>query len=288
MEFWTNVPLFGPGIDGALIADYVEAADELGFAAVGAPDHVIVSADHEPAGYRTVLESIVALSYAAARTTRIRIGTSIMAVPLRGAVLLAKQLATLDVVSDGRVFAGLGLGNFPAEFALVGADFHTRGAYLDETIRLMRHLWSGDDSPFVGRFNHLENYSFAPLPPQGADIPILIGGRSDAALRRAATVGDAWQSSDQTPEQFRPMAETVKRLAGEQGRHVTVGTEVRYGTDWGARLSGDNPDELRAAVAAWRDAGCEHLSVGFRQLDMIVPHMELFAREVFPAFEGDA
>jgi len=153
MEFWTNVPLFGPGIDGPLIADYVEAADELGFVALGAPDHVIVAADHEPAGYRTVIESIVALSFIAARTKRIRIGTSIMAVPLRGAVLLAKQLASLDVLSDGRVFAGLGLGNFPAEFALVGADFHTRGAYLDETIQLMRHLWSGQQDPFVGRFN---------------------------------------------------------------------------------------------------------------------------------------
>jgi hypothetical protein len=146
----------------------------------------------------------------------------------------------------------------------------------------MRHLFSGATEKFEGRFTTIAEYSFLPLPVQGAHVPVLIGGLSDAAMRRAATRGDMWQASMVGPEEFRPLGEKVKALAGD--RVVTVGAETRYGTDWGTRLSGETGDALRAEVAAWADAGCDHLSVGFRKAGRIVEDMEFFAREIFPAF----
>jgi probable F420-dependent oxidoreductase len=257
MEFWVNANIFGPGIDGAVLTDVAEAADALGYDALTVPDHIILPADSEPEGLRTIIESIVALTYMAARTERIRLGTSVLAAPLRHPIEIAKQFASLDVLSGGRVFAGLALGGFESEFVFLGAEWRTRGARLDELIDLMRHLYSGSTEKFDGRFTSIADYSFLPLPVQGEHLPILIGGLSEAAMRRAATRGDMWQASMVGPEEFRPLGERVKHLAGD--RKVTVGAETRFGTNWGTRLTGENGDELRAEVAAWRDAGCEHL-----------------------------
>src|SRR5207247_134012 len=104
---------------------------------------------------------------------------------------------TLDSLSGGRVIAGVGVGWNRDEFANLGAAerFHVRGAYLDETIRLWRHLWSGSTEPFHGRFHTMDDFTFSPLPPSGASLPILVGGRSERALKRAGSLGDGYHSS---------------------------------------------------------------------------------------------
>jgi len=283
VEFWINAPVFGLGIDSKLICDIAEAADELGFDALVVADHLLMPKDADPELIGTVNESIVTLSYMASRTKRIRLGTSVLVAPVRNAVVLAKQVATLDVLTGGRAFIGLAAGWSEFEFTNIGVDFHTRGAYTDETIRLMRHLFSGSTEPFEGRFHRLADYRFAPLPPQGADLPILVGGLSPAAYRRAATLGDMWQSSTLDYETFRSHAEKVKALSGE--RRVSVGTEVRYGPEWGADLGGTMGDKFLADVAAWQAVGCERISIGFRPVADFVNRMELFAHEVLPAFQ---
>ena len=115
---------------------------------------------------------------------------------MRNAVVLAKELATLDSLVGGRLVAGVGVGWNEVEFGNVGAAemFHQRGAYLDETILLWRHLWSGDPSPFQGRFHQFSDFRFGPLPAQGGALPIVVGGRSAAAMRRAGRVGDGFHA----------------------------------------------------------------------------------------------
>ena len=112
-------------------------------------------------------------------------------------MLLAKELATLDDLTDGRVIAGVGIGWNETEFANLGmADrFRVRGAYLDETIAVWRHLWSGSAEPFQGRFHSFDDFAFAPLPRHGAALPIVVGGRAEPALKRAGRLGDGYQSS---------------------------------------------------------------------------------------------
>src|SRR3982074_1937764 len=202
-----------------------ESAEGLGVGGVWPLDHIVVGADLK-ARYSWVIEPMTLLGYLAARTSRIRLGTSVIVLGMRNPFVVAKQAATLDLLSDGRFTLGLGAGYSEPEFRNVGASavWHTRGKRLDEAIRLFRHLWSGAPGQFDGQFYKYEEGYFGPLPPQGERLPILIGGGSDAALKRAATLGDVWQSTGLNPDEFGVKAEKVRSLA--RGRRVELGART--------------------------------------------------------------
>jgi probable F420-dependent oxidoreductase len=215
------------------------------------------------------------LGYLAARTSRIRLGTSVIVLGMRNPFVVAKQAATLDLVSNGRFTLGLGAGYSEPEFSNVGASgvWTTRGKRLDEAIRLFRHLWSGAEGPFDGQFYPYDEGYFGPPPPQRERLPIMIGGGSDAALERAATLGDVWQSTGLKPDEFGVKAEKVRLLA--QGRRVELGARTS--------LIGD-PDQVLAKVTAFQNAGAEHVCAYFGStVEDFVPGMRTFAREVMPA-----
>src|SRR3954452_6090589 len=178
------------------IAAAAETADRLAWQTAWTTDHVLVPHATE-AEYGTIYDVIVTLAWVGAQFPRLRLGTSVIVVPMRNAVVLAKDLATLDSLSGGRLSAGVGVGWNEVEFANVGAAdvFHRRGAYLDETIALWRHLWSGSTGPVEGRFHQFADFVFGPLPAQRGSLPIVIGGRSDAAFRRTARLGDGFHAS---------------------------------------------------------------------------------------------
>ena len=221
-----------------------------------------------------MIEPLTLLGYLAARTKRVRLGTSVIVLGMRNPFVVAKQAATLDLLSNGRFTLGLGAGYSEPEFRNIGASavWHTRGKRLDEAIRLFRHLWSGAPGPFDGQFYKFEEGYFGPLPPQGERLPILIGGGSDAALKRAATQGDVWQSTGLDPDGFREKAEKVRFLA--EGRRVELGARTS--------LIGD-PDTVLAKVRAFQKASAEHLCAYFGStVEEFVPGMRTFAREVMP------
>lgn len=282
MKFWVIAPLFGTDVDARLLRDFASAADGLGFDAIVAPDRTLAEGGADPTLFGSVLESTVALSYIASMTTRIRLGTSVLVAPVRNAVVLAKQIATLDVLTGGRAFVGLGSGWSESEFRNVGVDFTRRGAYTDETIRIMRHLFSGSTETFTGEFHSLSDYLFAPVPIQGTELPIIIGGTSDAALRRAALLGDMWQSPRTEIDAFTARAAKVRLWRGD--REVTIGVEIRKGSHWGTPIGSQSGDELRGEVQSWIDAGSECVTLGVRPVSEFLPYMELFASEVLLAF----
>jgi len=256
------------------LIEITEVAEELGFNGVWPLDHVLVGPDLKDR-YPWVIEPMTLLGYLAARTSRIRLGTSVIVLGMRNPFVVAKQAATLDLLSNGRFTLGLGAGYSEPEFRNVGASgvWHTRGKRLDEAIRLFRHLWSGAGGPFDGQFYRYDVGYFGPPPPQGERLPIMIGGGSDAALRRAATLGDVWQSTGLTPDEFGARAEKVRLLA--QGRHVELGARTS--------LIGD-PDEVLAKVKAFQKAGAEHVCAYFGStVEDFVPGMRTFARDVMPA-----
>jgi probable F420-dependent oxidoreductase len=256
------------------LTEITEVAEELGFAGVWPLDHVLVGPDLKDR-YPWVIEPLALLGYLAARTSRIRLGTSVIVLGMRNPFVVAKQAATLDLLSNGRFTLGLGAGYSEPEFRNVGAGgvWHTRGRRLDEAIRLFRHLWSGAEGPFDGLFYRYDEGYFGPPPPQGERLPILIGGASDAALRRAATLGDIWQSTGLSPEEFSAKAEKVRLFA--QGRRVELGARTS--------LIGD-PDAGLAKVKAFQKAGAEHVCAYFGSaVEDFVPGMRTFAREVLPA-----
>src|SRR6266540_1927716 len=203
MDYGICLPNFPAGASAEGIDAASAVAERLGWSTAWTTDHVIVDRA-SVADYGRIYEAILTLTWVAGRHPNLKIGTSVVVVPPRNAVLLAKELATLDDLSGGRLIVGVGVGWNRAEFANMGAAdrFHVRGAYLDETIRLWRHLWSGSGEPFHGRFHSFDDFTFSPLPVQAGGPQIVVGGRSEPALRRAGTVGDGYHSSALSPSQY--------------------------------------------------------------------------------------
>src|SRR3954452_23715866 len=178
MDYGLCLPNFPAGASPEGIDAATEVAERVGMSTVWTTDHVLVPND-AAADYGRIYEAILTLAWGGARHPRGRLATSVIVVPQRNAVVLAKELATLDSLSAGRVVAGVGIGWNEAEFAnlAMAQRFAVRGAYLEETIGLWRHLWSGSGEPFAGRFHQLSDYVFGPLPAQRSSLPIWIGGR---------------------------------------------------------------------------------------------------------------
>ena len=289
MDYGVCLPNFPAGASPEGIEAAAETATRLGWSTVWTTDHVLV--DHTAVDdYGRIYEAIVTLAWVGATHKDLRLGTSIIVVPQRNAVVLAKELATLDSLTGGRVIAGVGGGWSEHEFANLGLvdRFRVRGAYLDETIRLWRHLWSGSREPFHGRFHPLTNFEFQPLPAQGADLPVLVGGRAEAALRRAGTLGDGYHSSSASPAQYAERSAVVKAAAAAAGRpapRLTARVRVLPGppADRSYAVHG-TPEEMAAEVRAFADLGVTHLALWFEATDPeeVRSRMERFARDVAP------
>jgi probable F420-dependent oxidoreductase len=178
-----------------------------------------------------VPEVMTTLAAIAARTSKLKFGPSVIVLPYRTPVVAAKEMATIDWLSRGRLFPAVGVGvELPREFEASGVPFKERGRRTDEAIHVIRLLWSQDEVNFQGEFYKLDRVSIFPKPWQ-MPPPIWIGGKSDAAIKRTARLGDGWIPSFITPEEFRAGVERVKELASAAGREVPedhFGTLINY------------------------------------------------------------
>lgn len=165
-----------------------------------------------------LLDPLLVLMQVAARTERIRLGTNVYILPLRHPIAVARMVATLDVLSGGRVSFGVGLGWLEEEFAAVGIEFATRGARTRESIRALRALWTEEAPSFDGRHVSFPPVRFEPKPVQRPHPPILVGGESEAALRRAAVLGDGWYGVGHTPDTAAAQVRRLQALRAEAGR----------------------------------------------------------------------
>jgi probable F420-dependent oxidoreductase len=180
---------------------------------------------------RSVPEVMTTLAAIAARTTRLKFGPSVIVLPYRTPVVAAKEMATVDWLSRGRLFPAVGVGvELPREFEASGVPFAERGRRTDEAIHVLRLLWTQDEVSFQGQFYKLDRISVFPKPWQ-TPPPIWIGGKSEAAMRRTARLGDGWIPSFITPEELRVGVQTVQELAAAAGRQVPedyFGTLINY------------------------------------------------------------
>ena len=190
-----------------------------------------------------VPEVMTTLSAIAARTSRLKFGPSVLVLPYRTPVVAAKELATLDYLSGGRLLTAVGVGlELPKEFEASGVPFKERGRRTDEAIQIIRRLWLEDEVMFRGEFYRLDRITIFPKPVQKPP-PIWIGGKSEAAMRRAGRLGDGWIPSFIPPEDFRRGVEAVHRFAKESRREVPAdhfGALINY-------AFGDSPQALRVA-----------------------------------------
>lgn len=193
--------------------DFVDACESLDIDSLWLSDRIVSDVMN--------VEPIVALSFIAARTTKLKFGTSVLALPLRNPTILAKEIATLDFLSGGRVLPAVGLGTEDArEFEACGSLKTERGRRTDESIKIMKLLWAQDQVTFHGEYYTLNNVTIEPKPVQPDLPPVWIGGRSDAAIRRTAKIGDGWLVSQATPDEVANGVAKIKILANEYGNDI--------------------------------------------------------------------
>ena len=289
MDYGLCLPNFRDGASREGMEAGAEMAERLGWSIVWTTDHVMVPSSAAD-DYGTNFDAIEVLAWIGARFPKVRLGTSVIVVPQRNAVILAKELSTLDALSGGRLVAGVGSGWNEDEFGNIGvADrFHVRGAYLEETIDVWRHLWSGSREPFHGRFNDFEDFVFSPLPAQGEAVPIVVGGRAEPALRRAGRTGDWYHSSATSAAKYAERVPVIRAAAEAAGRPMPRLT-ARAWTEFGPATSNHyairgTVEEMAAEIRSFAASGVDHLAVWFDATDPreLVSLMERFDREVAP------
>ncbi len=250
------------GSHPAAIRDYAQLADELGFSHILAYDHVLGVNPDRPGGLQgpysfqhTFMEPLTLFSYMAAITYRIQFTTGIVILPQRQTALFAKQAATLDVLSKGRLRVGVGLGWNEAEYIALNEDFHTRGQRLEEQVTVLRQLWTQPLVNFSGRWHTIPDAGLNPLPMQ-QPIPLWFGGTAPAALRRLARLADGWMiSTTRQVADILPALDLIWRTLDETGR-------LRSGFGLEARLVyGDgDPSLWNRQIEEWKTVGTTHLS----------------------------
>jgi probable F420-dependent oxidoreductase len=249
MQIGFNAPTAGPLSQPEILTRLVVEGEAMGFDYATFSDHVVIPTDiSSPYPYSATgefsnqgngerNEQLIELAFVAARTSRLRLVTSVMVIPHRPAVLAAKQLATIDVLSGGRVTLGIGAGWMKEEFEAIDAPpFAQRGKVTDEYIAAFRELWTSDRPRFAGEYVKFDRITFAPKPAQKGGLPIWVGGESGPALRRTAKIGDAWYPIPTNPafpldslKRFAAGAQKLASLTKEAGRDPgAVGITMRF------------------------------------------------------------
>ncbi|HEX6304011.1 MAG TPA: LLM class F420-dependent oxidoreductase [Anaerolineales bacterium] len=262
MKFGVVYPQTEIGNDLAAIRDYAQTTEGLGFNHVLAYDHVLGANPDRPEGFKgpytyqsSFHEPFVLFSYMAGFTQLLEFTTGIIILPQRQTALVAKQAATLDVLSAGRLRLGVGLGWNKIEYIALGENFHNRGRRIEEQVSLMRELWTQPLAQFDGRWHTIPDAGINPLPVQ-QPIPVWFGGQADPVLERTARVGDGWMPNLRSPDQAVTYVEKLRTYLAKAGReNVDFGIEARmlYG-------SGD-PRDWENIIQAWKQLGATHISI---------------------------
>jgi probable F420-dependent oxidoreductase len=262
MQLGVTLPLIDLGGDPAIVRDFAQAAEGLGYAFLGAPDHVLgVNVASRPDwGDRNTSADLfhdpfVLFGFLAATTQAVGFSTEVLILAQRQAVLVAKQAASLDVLSGGRFRLGVGVGWNPVEYVGLGQNFHDRGRRQAEQVQVMKALWADRHVTFRGRWHTVEDAGINPLPSRRA-VPLWFGGHSDATLRRIAEWGDGWIMLAYPPgPEARAEFAKLRGYAEAQGRDpAAIGIGV-----W-VSAAGDEA-QWREELRFWKESGVTHVTL---------------------------
>ena len=288
--------------------EHVPAIEALGFDSVWTGEHMLF---HGP-----VADGLITLAAFAGKTSRITIGSAINLLPLRPPVVVAKAVSTLDTISNGRFIFGVGVGGeFPKEFEACGVPHRERGRRADEAIEICRRLWTEDHVTYQGKIFQLHDVTMLPKPVQPGGPPIIVSGRSEAAIRRAALLGDGYMPYLFTPERFADGLRKIYALANERKRDLSrftpysfVFTAVGETHDEAHRVAVEKlsrrynqpfeplverycalgtPRECVERLQRFVDAGARHFILSpLCDADALGRHLEVYAREILPQFRS--
>ncbi len=245
MRFGFVVPNNLGVTDFNALIELAQQAEELGFDSVWVNHHVLnVGYVLERIGDRPYQDPLITLAWIGARTTRIRLGTSVLVMPYLHPMALAKQAATLDRFCGGRLTLGLGVGSLPEENAALGIPYRSRGRYSDEFLQVVRALWTGKSVSFHGEFFNFENVLASPTPLQKPCLPLIVAGNRPQALRRAARFGDGWHPMNLPPDSVRKRLPVIREEAEKAGRPAPETVQLRI--DIG-RITAESVSDFAAA-----------------------------------------
>ncbi len=268
--------------DPIAVRDYAQTVEGVGFSHVLAYDHILGANPNRPSGWNgpytfkdSFFEPLVLFSYMAAITTKLAFATGIIILPQRETAVFAKQAAILDVLCQGRLRLGIGIGWNKVEFEALNQDFHTRGKRIEEQVQLLKKLWTDPLVTFTGRWHVIPDAGLNPLPVQ-QPIPIWFGGNADAVLSRIARMGDGWMPGFRTAAQAKPTLEKLDVYLEENGRsRADIGIEPRL------HLAKGNPNLWQQTIQDWAAAGATHFSVNTMGAGFTTPQQHLNALNIF-------
>jgi len=264
MQIGITLPLIDIGGDPRTVRDFAQAAEGLGYDHLAAPDHVLGAnaASRPDWGNRNTSKDLfhdpfVLFGYLSGVTQKIGFSTQVLILAQRQTALVAKQAASLDVLSGGRFRLGVGVGWNPVEFIGLNEDFHNRGRRSEEQVEVMRRLWAEPHVKFAGQWHTIDDAGINPLPTKRT-VPLWFGGHEDVTLRRIAKWGDGWimLAHAQGPEADAQFAK-LRQYVTEAGRDpASVGLEV-----WVSTAEGRGPEDWRRAFAGWKASGVTHVTL---------------------------
>jgi probable F420-dependent oxidoreductase len=289
MEIGCHLPVYGAAATREGLLLVARRLESLGYDSLWVSDHVVIpyeirsrypynaTGEFPLSPDSDFLEPLTALALVAGATSRVRLGTSVLVLPHRHPVLTAKILATLEHLAPGRVILGAGVGWMREEIELFGVDYRRRGAWTDEAIRIMRACWREERVSFKGEFFRFEGLGCRPWPASGT-IPIWIGGHTERALSRVATLGDGWHAAFPASAALGQGIEQLREACRRAGRDPTTLTiSTRMG------LSARRPaDDVLAELRTFHDLGVAHviLETRMRNIEETTQTYERFAAEV--------
>ena len=275
MKFGVVIRNMGPQSTRETIAVCARAVEDAGFDAAFVVDHLAIPPDQTEGSGGRYLEPLTTLAFLAGMTQRIRLGISVLVIPYRPAVLTAKQVATLQELSGGRIILGAGVGWLRQEFEALGVDPRKRGALTDETLNVLHTLFANDVNAYDGNLVKFPPFVFAPRP---ARPPIWIGGSGPKALERTLRFGDAYYPIGLKPPELVEVGSYLREEAEKRGRAVPeliVGGMIREGV----------PEAMIDRISAYRDAGASYYVLGmgrYPDADTFRRGVERFATQVMP------
>jgi probable F420-dependent oxidoreductase len=310
ISFGCSLPSRGPLASPWALRTLAQRAEDLGFDSVWVSDHVVVprrvesfypySADGVPTFQpeQPYYDPLATLNFLAGCTRRVRLGTHVLILPYRNPLVTAKVLATLDVLSEGRLILGAGVGWMEEEFQALGLDtFQHRGAVTDEYIRMYKELWTQEKPEFQGQYCQVSGVGFQPKPVQKPHPPIWIGGHTGPALRRAAELGDGWMPiglrppAGLEPEELAGKIARLRDLTRRAGRPenavaLCFSTDVAFDSRPGPsrRMMTGRAEQIAADLRQYQDLGVQNFVCSFRAegANGLAEAMEQFSREVMP------
>jgi probable F420-dependent oxidoreductase len=282
-----------PATARAALLTFAREAEKREIASLWVSDHVVIPRvttgygrggrfPHPPE--RPYLEPVVALAAAAVGTTKARLGASVFVLGHRHAVVMAKMLATIDVLSNGRLICGAGVGWWKQELETLGTPFQTRGRQADEVLRVFKALWTEDNPSFQGEFFRFQDIGFAPKPLQKPHPPLWVGGDSPGAFRRVVALGDGWHATTKTPAELRDALDRLRKAADAAGRPFeSITLSLRFGLS--DELLAKGPQAIIDVLGEYKLLGLTHVLVEFRREDLgrMLEILDLIAGTVRPA-----